>query len=134
MQDDPNKTLVLSGVAKFLMAQVLPAIDDRGLAFRVRIAAHLVGTVAREVATEGVADRAELAALVALGFAQTAVEPGAMREAIVAGRGALATLLRRGEVPEGTDVLLAQSLAARLSVSNPRFSLDLETGEDEWDS
>ena len=31
-----------------------------------------------------------------------------------------------------SDAALVRSLRARLQVSNPRFALDADTGEDEW--
>ena len=134
MQDSPDKAVLLAGVATFLKESVLPAIDDRALGFRVRIAAHLVATVAREVTSEEAADEVELAGLVALGLAESAVSPPAIRDGIARGRASWAQALRDGRAPEGTDDVMAQSLASRLRVSNPRFSLDLDTGEDEWDS
>jgi hypothetical protein len=134
MQDEPHKERLLADVARFLTTDVLPALDDRALAFRVRIAAHLVGTVAREVASEEAIDRAELDGLVALGVAEDAQGAAAVRHAIAAGRETLGRMLRDDGVPPGADAWIEGSLAARLKVSAPRFSLALETGEDEWTS
>ena len=61
MQDTPDKTTHLAGEARFLKEEVLPNTTDRARAFRVRIAAHLVASVARENAVEETHDGAELA-------------------------------------------------------------------------
>ena len=103
MADDPQKQVLLDGVARFLVEQVLPATTDKGLAFRVRIAAHLLGIVSREVQAGVDEDPAAVAA------AADAIRAGTF-----------------------DDVWLQQHLADKLAVSNPRFSLDLETGEDPW--
>lgn len=132
MQDDPTKDRLLAEVAQFLIRDVLPAVDDRALAFRVRIAAHLVATVAREVGSEEAVDRAELDGLLALGLASEADGAAAVREAVAAGKAELGRVLRDDGVPEGADQWIEGSLAARLKVSQPRFSLALETGEDPW--
>ncbi|MCA9567260.1 MAG: hypothetical protein KC656_05435 [Myxococcales bacterium] len=132
MQDEPGKERLLAEVARFLGSDVVGAITDPGLAFRVRVAAHLVGTVAREVATEQAADEAELADLVALGVAAPATGSRAVRAAIQEGRAALAARLREHGGDPASDAALVRSLRARLQVSNPRFALDADTGEDEW--
>lgn len=102
--DEPRKERLLDGVAAFLGKQVVPAIEDPALAFRVRIAAHLVGMVARECRAEP----------------EDPAEVERMTAAFVAG--------------DGDDAWLQQHLARSLRISNPRFSLDLDTGEDEWTS
>src|SRR5437867_4112535 len=66
MQDLPEKTVMLEALARFLEAEVRPVIADAALGFRVRIAAHLAGVVAREIRAEDGHDRAELERLEAL--------------------------------------------------------------------
>ena len=52
MQDAPDRQTLLAGVAMFLAGQIEPALrapgENPGLAFRSRIAAHLIATVGRE--------------------------------------------------------------------------------------
>lgn len=50
MQDLPDAPAILGELARFLDGAVRPTIADRGLAFRVRIATHLLGVLAREAA------------------------------------------------------------------------------------
>lgn len=49
MQDTPDAPTLLTEIAQFLETQVRPSLDNQGLAFRVRIAVHLLGVIAREV-------------------------------------------------------------------------------------
>lgn len=109
MQDAPDRETILAGVAMFLAGQVEPAVKaggaDAGLAFRCRVAAHLVAMVGRELAFEAAHDGAELArlqALLGVGGASVdgaavdgaAVEGAARRAAIGALRAELARRLR----------------------------------------
>ena len=129
MQDLPDKQTLLAGVARFLEGEVRPAVTDRGLAFRIRIAAHLLGVVAREVTHEEAHDRAELDALCALLGREGSVPSGAgdRSDAIREAREALSGAIRAGEVSDGDAVAgLLELLATKLSVSNPRFDLTRE--------
>src|SRR5262245_7045793 len=81
MQDLPEKSMLLEALAKFIDAQVRPEIRDPALAFRVRIAAHLAGVVAREIRAEDQHDLAELARLEAIeGIGEGRREPLVTRE------------------------------------------------------
>lgn len=132
MHDAPSKERILVDVARFLKQDVLPATTDRALAFRVRIAAHLLATVAREVDGLEEALGAELADLEGLGLAAPTGSLSEDDAAVRAGREALAARIREG-ADDADDVLIA-SLRRRLAVGQPHFSLDIETGEDEWTS
>lgn len=132
MHDAPSKERILVDVARFLKQDVLPATTDRALAFRVRIAAHLLATVAREVDGLEEALGAELADLEGLGLAAPTGSLSEDDAAVRAGREALAARIRDG-ADDADDVLIA-SLRRRLAVGQPHFSLDIETGEDEWTS
>ena len=48
MRQTPTKEELLGAVAEFLDEAVRPALDHRGLAFRVRIATNLLRTVSVE--------------------------------------------------------------------------------------
>lgn len=132
--DSPGADVLAGGVAKFLVGAVVPAIDDRGLAFRVRIAAHLAGVVARESVLGEAHDRGDLTDLEALGFADTDWSTAtAVRASIAAGRVWLVDGIRNGTLAgPALDGALARSVARQLRVSNPRFDLKLDLGEDAW--
>lgn len=133
MQDAPDRETLLANVAMFLMAQVEPALKahpgGRGLAFRTRIAAHLIMTVGRELACEGEHDAAELARLRGLlgePPGDSASGPvGAERQAeIVALRTRLAGVLRDDAQPIDAGAVragLMQTLREQLQVIQPRF-------------
>ena len=130
--DTPDAPALAAGVAGFLQGDVLPAISDRGLAFRVRIAAHLSGILAREAVQGEAFAEADRAALVDAGLVDS--KQGPARAAVLAGRAALARAIRAGDPPEGADTLLCGMLARQLTISNPRFSLERDLGEDPWTS
>jgi hypothetical protein len=130
VQDAPDREVLVGAVARFLAEAVLPAIEDRALAFRVRIAAHVLGGVARELVGETVLDDAHLRALLAalgedddIGPATTA----ATRDAIRAASRRLADRIRDDEWTDAelADVreVLRRLLAARIHVGNPKFAL-----------
>ena len=129
MQDLPDKGALLVGVARFLGQDLLPHVSDRGAAFRVRIAAHLLAMVARELASEGQADPAELRAFQELlgRGGEVPADPEVRAAEIAEHRSELAAAIRSGEVPpEAALDTLMQVLGARLAVSNPRFDTSLE--------
>ncbi len=137
--DSPDNVTLLSGVAKFLAKNVVPAVDDRALAFRVRIAAHLAGVVAREAALGDANAESDLEDLVSLGFSE---DPGvsdahprgaAVRQAVKDGQSVLAAAIRDQSVSlSAVDPVLGRQLARQLTISNPRFALALDLGEDPW--
>ena len=125
MQDLPSRDALLSGVSRFLVEQVASALDDRGLAFRLKIAVHLIETVRRELANEVVHDARELAGLRALlGGDDGSAEDGHQAE-IQRLNAALADLIRDSDdlELEATKTHLMASLRDRLSVVQPRFDL-----------
>lgn len=144
MQDAPDRGTLLAQVAMFLMAQVEPALKahpkGRGLAFRTRIAAHLIATVGRELLYEEQHDAAELARLQALladDGAEGAVWGEARREAIAALRAELASSLRDDECPVDEPAVrkaLMETLREQLAVVQPRFDTRAEwPGDDAID-
>ena len=129
MQDEPHKTALLIGVARFLDQDIRPQIADKALAFRLRIATHLLTTVVRELAFESQADAAELASLQALLGQADAPQPDAQRraEAILAGNTQAVIDLESNQLsPDDLHDHLERALAARLAVTNPRFDLSPE--------
>lgn len=138
MQDAPDRQTLLAGVAMFLAGQVEPALKapgaHPGLAFRSRIAAHLVATVGRELAFEEQHDAAELDRLRALLGSESGPpltgEP--RREAIRALRAALAAKLRADEPIDNTATraALMATLRDQLQVVQPRFDTRVELPEE----
>jgi hypothetical protein len=66
MQDRPTAMELLEAVRDFLAGEVAPALADRSLRYRMRIALHALGIVAREVPDEETRLRAEREALLSL--------------------------------------------------------------------
>ena len=119
MQDGADAPTLLLATARFLAREVVPAIADPALAFRVRIAANLATVVARELQHGPAAATAERARLVALlgedaGATVTELDARLVEE------------LRRGSTdPEREAALLdhlQRTLIETLSIANPRFS------------
>jgi len=120
MQDLPSKEALLGAVAHFLDEEILPATTDRRLAFRVRIAAHLLGVVSRELEHGAAHDARERAGLEGL------VPSGA----IPAMNAELARHLREDALSDAEqEAILAHLLGTlrdKLAVINPRFNPSLE--------
>ena len=66
MQDRPTAVELIEAVRDFLAGEVVPALADRSLRYRMRIALHVLGIVAREVPNEETRLRAEREALLTL--------------------------------------------------------------------
>lgn len=133
--DQPGKEDLLDAVARFLQQDVLGAVSDPGLAFRLRVAANLVGLVARECRQEEAQADQEFARYRALFPGQ----PPFPTELIEHRRNTLRDFQRRlaerlrGEEEEWSDEALAAvakhlraSLQAELAIVNPRFDTRLE--------
>ncbi|MCA9560934.1 MAG: hypothetical protein KC583_20440 [Myxococcales bacterium] len=138
MQDFPDKATLLGAVAEFLDKTVRPALDasdapnSRGLAFRVRVAAHMVATVAREVTFEGLHDAAELSRLRALlDRTDDPLPPNDMarRATLTELNAELARRLREDPLTEDDqDAIrthLVRTLEEKLSVVQPRFDVKM---------
>lgn len=128
MQDLPDKTALLGAVAEFLGRDVVPATTDRDLAFRVRIAAHLLGVVLAELRAEDQHDEAALARISeALGVPVEPL-PGRRDERTRLLRTlteALASRIRDSALDPGEERRLRDTVVAgltdTLAVVNPRF-------------
>ena len=122
MLERPDKTDLLTAVAGFLDADVRPAVTDSRVSFRLRIAAHLLRSVAAQIGAEGDADAAERGRLGAL-VGGASPDLGALR-------GALVARIRDPATP--ADELarirahLQETLRAELAVAAPRFDTSLE--------
>jgi hypothetical protein len=136
MQNLPDRDVLLQAVAGFLMRDVVPAIDDRGTAFRVRIAAHLVATVSRELQNEEADDAAQidrLAAALGEDAPPSSAHSRAARHDIVRDLEGAVVAAARAADPDSEGALVLRravqaDLAARLRVVNPRFdqAVDVE--------
>ncbi|MEZ4255095.1 MAG: DUF6285 domain-containing protein [Polyangiales bacterium] len=103
MQERPSKTELLDAITEFLLSEVHPKIEDKGLAFRVLIAANLTSIVRNEIGAEFGRDRGELERLRTLLHTDPAAGPGgetldgeATRSELIAQNRALAERLRAG--------------------------------------
>ena len=132
MQYLPEKEDLLDAVAFFLAKQAAPAVDDPALAFRLKVAAHLVHGASRECRAEGTQDREVLA----LRSGALGVDPGDPhdpdeRHARI--RELCAQLAGRARDP-ATDAesltelrrVVMKVLAGELQIVQPKFDLSLE--------
>jgi hypothetical protein len=135
MQERPNKLVLLSAIARFLVEEARPALADARLSFRALIAAHLATVVAAELASDDESLTRELARLLPL-FPDAANpdDSPAARRALVADLNArLAARLRdEGTLAPAERAAIAaalhESLREKLAIENPRFdtALDIE--------
>ena len=128
MQDRPDKEALLDALGAFLAREVLPAMTDRALAFRVRVAAHLLSGLAREVRGEEELDDAHLRTLLALLGKPGEVVPASAAACRVAIRRAEAELAEHirtaaldGDEEPRLRAGLRSVLAAKIAVGDPRF-------------
>jgi hypothetical protein len=135
MQERPNKLVLLSAIARFLVEDARPALSDPRLAFRALIAANLASIVASELSTDVEATRTELARLRAL-FPDAPPAGESLdgerdqRDQVLALTARLARRLRE-ESPGEDEVAriaaaLRESLREKLAVDNPRFDTSPE--------
>lgn len=128
MQDLPDRSSLLTAVARFLGDDRLKAaVRDPALAFRLKIAAHLLESVVREEKNEDAHDAAELSRLeelFELPRSASAPATSARRERIAELNRRLASELRTG----GNETFAARArdhlkatLTDKLAVTTPRF-------------
>ncbi len=104
MQDRPTTVELLEALRDFLARDVLPALADRGLRYRMRIALHALGILEREVPEEEARLRAELAALQdLLGLPRTPPpsDPKLLRERVLEVNRTLCERIRDGAADSG---------------------------------
>lgn len=129
MQDHPNKMALLTGVARFLAADLASNIEDRDLRFRTRIAAYLVQQVALELAFDEQQDAAEMKRLAALlGDDEPSPDAptSARHEQLRAMNARLVERIRAGDVDEALFDHVKKTLEEKLAVVQPRFDTRLE--------
>jgi hypothetical protein len=139
MQERPNKLVLLSAIARFLVEDVRPALTDPRLAFRALIAAHLASVVLSELGSDDEAVNRELARLRTLFPDEAGVGGGAVGGTFQERHAQMNDLTRRlaarleGEAPDAQEMArvaaaLRESLREKLAIENPRFdtSLDIE--------
>ena len=121
MQDEPDRDVLLDAISRFL-ADLAPTVGDPALGFRVRIAAHLLGGLAREGRSESDADAAHLLALEP--GAEVPADRTARRAAIRSASASLAERIRSGELDADLPGLAERLRAVALTqarIGNPRF-------------
>jgi hypothetical protein len=125
VNDRPSAEELLGAVQRFLLEEVVPALDGPRR-FHARVAANVVGIVAREVARGDADLRAESRRLrELLGLAgEEPRDAAALREAVRAANDELVRRIRAGEADAGPwrDSVLAHLRAAaaeKLAVSQP---------------
>jgi hypothetical protein len=127
MQDRPDKLKLLESVARFLGEELAPAIEDRGLAFRVRIAAWLTQMVALELLLGDTQDAAQLQRLRELfnEDAEMPATPAKIQEAITHLETRLVDRIREADLSEAERARITahvkQTLREKLVVVQPRF-------------
>lgn len=133
MQYLPEKEDLLDAVAFFLAKQAAPAVDDPALAFRLKVAAHLVHGAAREGRAEGRQDVeviAELSRTLGIELDPRAAADAPGRHARI--RELFAQLAERVRDPATDEEsltelrrLMMRVLAGELKIVQPKFDLSL---------
>ena len=123
MNDRPSAEELLAAVQRFLEEDVVPALEGPKR-FHARVAANVVGIVAREIARGDADLRKEWVGLAALLGSQgeAPADGAALVEAVREGAAELAERIRTGEADAGPfrDAVIAhlkQTLAAKLAVA-----------------
>jgi Domain of unknown function (DUF6285) len=95
MSERPTADELAEAIEEFLSGEILPALDDHRLRFRLLVALNALGILRRELAALPEKDGTEA------------------RE--------LAARIRAGDVPAGTLARVKALVAARLNVDSPRY-------------
>ncbi len=128
MQERPDQATMLMAMAQFFASEVRPAIDDKGLSFRVLIASAVATSLALEQA--GMHER-EVAEMQSLGRILGGLVPTGelsdrtRRHTLREMNTEVARGLRHDSLDDDTVAALAvhlkATLGARLAAINPRF-------------
>ena len=128
MQYRPDASVLLRAVALFLETQVRPAMPDKALAFRVRVAAWLAQVVAVEIAGDEALDLQEMGGLFELLGVDDRQIPSSQAERrarLTEMNEQLSAHLREGELAAGeigdVSTHLRAILAGRLAGLQPAF-------------
>jgi hypothetical protein len=130
MQDRPTAVELIEAVRDFLAGEVVPALADRSVRYRMRIALHVLGIVAREVPEEEIrlhAEREALLTLLDLPHPAPSCDPRLLRAWVLEANRALCERIRDGAADAGPwreRVLahLQQVVEEKLQGSNPDFN------------
>ena len=130
MQDRPTAVELIEAVRDFLAGEVVPALADRSVRYRMRIALHVLGIVAREVPEEETRLRAEREALLSLLDLPRPAPPcdsRLLRAWVLEANRALCERIRDGAADAGPwrERVLAhvqQVVEEKLQGSNPDFN------------
>lgn len=125
MSSGADASVMLQGLAVFLGETVRPAIADKGLAFRVRIAQHMAMSLAFERQFAEGSDRAALHRLSVLLDEDATVHTAEQaRERLAVLEAKLAAAIRDGSVaPDAARPHIEQSVRDELAYTNPAFDL-----------
>ena len=130
MQDRPSVDKLLAGVSRFLSEQILPGVEDRGQAFRLKVALYILATAQRELALSDTHNSREWASLLNLigEDGPLPMERARRREEFDRLNAELASQIRAGgrEGDEAVYAHLMETLREKLSVVQPRFDLRME--------
>ncbi|HYV49145.1 MAG TPA: DUF6285 domain-containing protein [Myxococcaceae bacterium] len=122
MLERPDEPALLEALAKFLIADLQPAVKDKKLAFRVLIASHLATTLANQLRGQAERQGAELQRLREL--------LGRSDGDVQSLNAALAEKLRSGPLSAEdfarASAALKHNLQDALAVVNPTFDTSLE--------
>lgn len=130
MHDQPTAVELLAAVRAFLQDEVLPAIDDQRLRFRMLVAANVLSIVERELPGAQAQLYEEWASLqVLLGLPIEVQAPGndtAVRAQVRAANVALCAQIRAGAADEGAwrgqvFAHVRRCVETKLLVSNPQY-------------
>jgi len=118
MGDRPHAAELVEAVREFIEAEVLPAIADARLKFRVLVAANALTIAQRDlqIGDELVAE--EIAVLEKLTGSRAVGTP---RERSTALSRELARRIRRGDVPPGALETLRRIAELKLRAASPRY-------------
>jgi len=129
MHESPRPDDLLAGVSRFLAEQVAPKIDDRAIAFRLKVALFLLATVRSELHLGDGHAHAEWARFSdMLGYTDALPsDPAERRDAFTKLNRELTDYIRSGTADETEmrQVMMA-SLRDKLAVVQPRFDARLD--------
>jgi uncharacterized protein DUF6285 len=127
MQDRPTVLELLDAVRAFLEDEAMPALDPRRR-FHARVAANVLGIVARELGGEAeqlAAEWTRLATLLGHDAGAPPGSPATLRSAVRAWTEELAARIRRGDADAGPFAAavrahVRETVREKLRVANPR--------------
>lgn len=133
MRPPPDDVAVLAAMATFLAKEL--RVEDPAQAFRVKVAAHLLGGVARRLKVGEALDEQAIG-LVAMLLGEAAPDGPLTSEdrarRLHDDQARLSARVLAGEIAPDDETLLQglrALLASELALSNPRFDLDDQVGE-----